>query len=954
MGSPNRRPLSRVWGWKEGSRAAALAVGVSLGLAATPALAQTPLGDLSGMATCADLGRLTAWRTAQLSGYAAMSEAGDPQQAPAQDDQGRYVLLDVEGPGCVTRLWGAGLAGNLSVWIDDDAEPRLHAPLSSLTQRWWHVLRYQNDRSAADTTALPPFFSPLADGEFGMTVVVIPLGFRKHCRITLDQPPPGNVYCVDYVLAPGAEVADFRPGQPSPGQQPLKDLLQVWRTPGDFFVTETSWKQVPTTVSLRSGQTATLLETAGAGQVHLLVVDMPQATLLGGRALVLRGYWDEEQAPRLELPLGDLAGMGFGLGNPNAPAGVRVGDNTRFYCRLPMPFGKAARLTLTNESPWVMPQVKASVWWDNLPAGAPGYGRLCAYTRRLRPAPDAQELELLKLSGRGHLAGYNMSVWEVNWQQGPLKWYARGYLDGEPEPRYRGAGLLDFNFGARQYMYAGVLAQTYGTVAHDYMWGPDKPGTLRQRVNFYRYMVNDVIRFADSCRVTLQRAPGAASFGQADLTWLLYVDPSTPRWWPPLDPADLPWPVTRSGASHQAEDLAATASVTEGTLSIVPDRWGSFNLDGGAMLSYSARRPGDALTLQITAPERGYYTLNLRQIGSAAAANYNLRRGTTTWRPWWNPVIPTPGKFVAHDPEPWGVWWLEAGPNAFDFVLAPESWQTGTLLSLDSLWLDPASRRTNALEAEHLSVVRTTACRAAPEPLGSKWASGWGMLSLQPTEQGARAVLRVSFDQAQAGALLLLGYRAAPGTRWEALWDGAPLGTVEAGVLPAPFERRLAWFPAPAGTVGDHELTLALEQGTLGLDFLRFADSAVWEAELLPFFTKADFTLVPAARPQDPAPDRNVALRHFSSSPATPLLLGLPAPQAGRYHLAVWVAAEGAKQYQFTLNEAPLPAPAIVPASNVQTRMDLGTVDLRQGLNLLSVGTDGYLRVDAIETSPAG
>lgn len=123
---------------------------------------------------------------------------------------------------------------------------------------------------------------------------------------------------------------------------------------------------------------------------------------------------------------------------------------------------------------------------------------------------------------------------------------------------------------------------------------------------------------------------------------------------------------------------------------------------------------------------------------------------------------------------------------------------------------------------------------------------------------------------------------------------------------------------------------------------------------MLPFSTPADFTLVPTARPQDPAPDRNLALRHFSSSPVTPLLLGLPAPQAGRYHLAVWVASEGAKQYQFTLNGTPLPPPATVPVPNVQTRMELGPVDLRQGLNLLSVSTDGYLRLDAVETAPAG
>ena len=74
---------------------------------------------------------------------------------------------------------------------------------------------------------------------------------------------------------------------------------------------------------------------------------------------MLRGWWDGSPRPLLELPLGDLCGMGFGNGNPNVPAGVEgIPPNTRrrgllrLYCRLPMPFGRAARMTLTNESPW--------------------------------------------------------------------------------------------------------------------------------------------------------------------------------------------------------------------------------------------------------------------------------------------------------------------------------------------------------------------------------------------------------------------------------------------------------------------------------------------------------------------------------------------------------------------------------------------------------------------------
>ncbi len=235
------------------------------------------------MAALADLGRLQSWRTLQATGYATLSEAGAPQQAPPQDAEGRFVLLDVDGPGCVTRIWGVGMTGNLMVWIDGEPKPRLNAPWSKLAYSWWDALRYQKDKSAVDATAIPPFLCPLADGTQNIQIVTVPLGFQKHCKIATDQAPPRNQYCLDYTLAPGAPVTSFLPTQFQPDQPPLQDLLHVWREPGDFFVTDPAWKQASDTSYLSAGQTVRLLQAPGAGQVRLLVVDLPQATVLGGR-----------------------------------------------------------------------------------------------------------------------------------------------------------------------------------------------------------------------------------------------------------------------------------------------------------------------------------------------------------------------------------------------------------------------------------------------------------------------------------------------------------------------------------------------------------------------------------------------------------------------------------------------------------------------------------------------
>ena len=89
MGGLTPRPLPLQG---RGGRGAAHALGLATNLAAlacSAALAQAPMGDLAGMASLADLGRLENGRTHQASGYRAVSESGDPLGKPEQDEQGR-------------------------------------------------------------------------------------------------------------------------------------------------------------------------------------------------------------------------------------------------------------------------------------------------------------------------------------------------------------------------------------------------------------------------------------------------------------------------------------------------------------------------------------------------------------------------------------------------------------------------------------------------------------------------------------------------------------------------------------------------------------------------------------------------------------------------------------------------------------------------------------------------
>ena len=76
--------------------------------------------------------------------------------------------------------------------------------------------------------------------------------------------------------------------------------------------------------------------------------DLPQF-----RALVLRMYWDGEETPSVEAPLGDFFALGHDAAphTVSLPAGHGGAPARGFNSYWPMPFRRRARMTLTNEGP---------------------------------------------------------------------------------------------------------------------------------------------------------------------------------------------------------------------------------------------------------------------------------------------------------------------------------------------------------------------------------------------------------------------------------------------------------------------------------------------------------------------------------------------------------------------------------------------------------------------------
>ena len=261
------------------------------------------------------------------------------------------------------------------------------------------------------------------------------------------------------------------------------------------------WKISPS-VRIGPGETFTLADIREPGAIQHLWM-----TPTGPwRCAILRIYWDDQETPSVECPVGDFFACGWNRFAPLSSLPVCVNPGSAFNCYWEMPFRKRCRITMTNladEQMTLYYQVDYTL--TDVPDDAAYFH---ARFRRVNPLPYKEVYTILDgVQGRGQYVGTYMA-WGVNnagwWGEGEIKFY----LDGDGEfPTICGTGTEDYFCGsynfenkeARQYQefttpYAG-LAQVIR---------PDGVYSSQTRFGMYRWHIMDPIRFEQDLRVTIQ------------------------------------------------------------------------------------------------------------------------------------------------------------------------------------------------------------------------------------------------------------------------------------------------------------------------------------------------------------------------------------------------------------------------------------------------------------------
>ena len=279
------------------------------------------------------------------------------------------------------------------------------------------------------------------------------------------------------------------------------------------------WKVHPSD-TIPAGTTLVLADIEGPGCIQQIWM-----TPTGDyRTTILRIYYDGQQNPSVECPVGDFFASAYTSFNTYAPINslaVCVNPGNAFNCYWPMPFRQGIKITMENIDPIDDARVYYQINYalNEIP---PDAGYFHAQFRRTNPLPYGDVYTVLDgVEGQGHYAGTYMA-WGLNnngwWGEGEIKFY----LDDDTNPQHSagkevagstgfpticGTGTEDYfcgsyNFENKETKQYQEYTTAYAGVPH--IVRPNGVYGANTRFSMYRWHITDPVRFQEKLKVTIQ------------------------------------------------------------------------------------------------------------------------------------------------------------------------------------------------------------------------------------------------------------------------------------------------------------------------------------------------------------------------------------------------------------------------------------------------------------------
>jgi len=271
--------------------------------------------------------------------------------------------------------------------------------------------------------------------------------------------------------------------------------------------------------NIKDGEKRTLFEVDGAGMInHIWITIAPPPPEVSRNDIILRMYWDGNEFPSVESPIGPFFGQGWDESYTftSLPLAAGTRDGRAMVSYFIMPFSNGAKIEVENQTGRTINAFYYYIDYYELDVLPENTGRFCAwYNRQITEALPDGENEwgtlgpqgnnttgddnhlILDVKGKGHYVGVNYYVHCPS----PM-WYGEGddmfFIDGEKWPSsLHGTGTEDYfntSWSPKSLYYHPFFGAA--RVNDDVGW--------LGRSHVYRFHITDPVYFDKSLKFSIE------------------------------------------------------------------------------------------------------------------------------------------------------------------------------------------------------------------------------------------------------------------------------------------------------------------------------------------------------------------------------------------------------------------------------------------------------------------
>ncbi|MCF6333012.1 MAG: DUF2961 domain-containing protein [Draconibacterium sp.] len=296
------------------------------------------------------------------------------------------------------------------------------------------------------------------------------------------------------------------------------------------------WKVNPY-INIKPGETFVLAEIEGEGVIQHIWMT-PSGVYRGN---IIRFYWDDEETPSVEVPVGDFFASGWGRGfepQINSQA-VCVNPRSGFNSYWQMPFRKKCKITMENiDQKGLTLYYQIDYALTDVPDDAAYFH---AQFRKVQALPEGEVFTIVDgIKGVGQYVGTYLARGTFAkgwWGEGEVKFY----IDGDDKfPTICGTGEEDYFNGSYGYNdhtgddgYEVFTPFSGPYTGFHYFRDLEKRAKYRSMIGQYRWHIMDPVRFKKDLKITIQslgwKSGGRYKHLEDDLSSVAYWYQSEPH-----------------------------------------------------------------------------------------------------------------------------------------------------------------------------------------------------------------------------------------------------------------------------------------------------------------------------------------------------------------------------------------------------------------------------------------